>query len=48
MERKSEKKKLWKVFFVVVVVFFFFFFTEIGGEDLRKDEYFEKFWIWYN
>lgn len=23
-------------------------YTEIGGEDLRKDEYFEKFWRWYN
>ena len=37
---KVKKKQLWKVFF--------FFFTEIGGEDLRKDEYFEKFWRWYN
>ena len=39
MERKSEKKTALESFF---------FFTEIGGEDLRKDEYFEKFWRWYN
>lgn len=31
----KKKKKLWKVLF--------FFLTDIGGEDLRKDEYFEKF-----
>lgn len=23
-------------------------YTETGGEDLRKDVYFEKFWRWYN
>lgn len=28
--------------------FFFFFVTDIGWEDLRKDEYFEKFGRWYN
>lgn len=28
--------------------FFFFFLTDIGWEDLRKDEYFEKFGRWYN